>query len=219
MRDYRVDILDGGMTTEYAQYCVIHPTPLMFDLDEPGTLGADERPQIGGHRQQREVTSKSDDSNDDDESDGDGDISDEEGGCDGGRGGRGGRGRGIPQMRHATIVSEPDIIGSSVPLAPSSLADLVELSQIATLQSTVQSLQGQLSEMRALVAQLQGHVTTLIVERDTTKRQDEQAMALADSLQRAETGTLLGDMMREMTKTTREVNFYRIKYHDDVPPE
>jgi hypothetical protein len=80
--------------------------------------------------------SKSDDSDDDDDSDGD--SGDEEGGGDGGRGGR--VSRGGPWMRHTTIDRGLDIVGPSVPSVPSSLANVGESSQVATLQSIVQSL-------------------------------------------------------------------------------
>jgi hypothetical protein len=56
-------------------------------------------------------------------------------------------------------------------------------------------------------------------ERDSARHQAKQAMALADTLQRAIAGTSMGDVMREFTRATREAEFYRIRYHDVVPLE
>lgn len=56
-------------------------------------------------------------------------------------------------------------------------------------------------------------------ERDTTRQRGEQAIALVDSLQIVAASTLPGDMMREVTRATREADFYRTRYHDAIPPE
>jgi phage shock protein A len=97
---------------------------------------------------------------------------------------------------------------------------------MGSLQGTVQGLQGQLAQSQALVAQLeaqvvqlQGQVSTVTTERDSARYQAEQAMALADTLQRAVAGTSMGDIMREFTRATQEAEFYRVRYHDAVPPE
>jgi hypothetical protein len=33
--DHRPDVLDGGMTGDYAQYSLLHLAPCMYDPDEP----------------------------------------------------------------------------------------------------------------------------------------------------------------------------------------
>jgi hypothetical protein len=47
--DYRADILDGEMIENFAKYCLLHPTPCLFDPDEPAIL---EGPQRRGHKRQ-----------------------------------------------------------------------------------------------------------------------------------------------------------------------
>lgn len=136
--DHKPDILDGGMTGEYAQYCLLHRAPRMYDPDEPavpqGQLG-------GGRRRQRASSSGSEDS-EDEESGGD---SGDKGGDDGGRGGRGRGdrsdrvGRGGPRMRHTIVVQSADMAGPSV-AAPSSPVAVGESSQMGILQGTVQDL-------------------------------------------------------------------------------
>lgn len=59
----------------------------------------------------------------------------------------------------------------------------------------------------------------MTAERDSARHQADQAMTLADTLQRATAGTSMGDIMREFTRATQEAEFYRIRYHDAVPLE